>query len=402
MNTERKMKIAVIFHDSDLYSGATRSLVDILDKIIENNLIDVVAVFPNKSGTAIDYLKGRGIDIIYSSYSQARVVLNENILRYFIALPIRILRQVIGKFNAKFIISRKLKELGVTGIYTNTSTILVGAYIKKVIDVKHIWHFREFSEEDQNKTMLFGRKHFYNLVNNYTDEVIVLSKAMQKKYSRYIEGNLIKVVYNDISPVYINKKNDLISKSDKTFNILVAGQVKPEKGQEQAIKAIEILRKKNYNINLFIAGSGPKEYLSKLEKYVESNGLTEHIKFLGQVRDLNKLRSEMNVGIVPSKFEAFGRVTVEGMLSCMTMIGANRGGTVELIEDNKTGLIYEWGDVTELSQKIQYLYENREYCTKLAMNGFNHAINFTKGNCALHIEKSFLNNKNRVDKESRI
>ncbi|MFZ7131022.1 MAG: glycosyltransferase family 4 protein [Eubacteriales bacterium] len=390
MIKNKRIKIAFIFHDSDRYSGATRSLLDIIDKIIVNGLIDIVAIFPTNSGTAIEYLRDKEVNIIVSYYSQARVAMNENKIRYLIALPIRLMRQIIGLLYTKFQLVPKLKEMGVSGIYTNTSTILVGAYLKKYIKLKYIWHFREFGEEDQSKKMLFGRRHFYKLANKYADEVIVLSKAMYEKYAEYIYETEVNVVYNDISPNHINKKNKFSSNSNSTLNILIAGQIKPEKGQKQAIEALERLVKEGCNIKLFIAGVGSNDYILKLKEYTERKKIEDYVEFLGHVSDLTSLRTNMDIGVVPSKFEAFGRVTIEGMLSCMTMIGSNKGGTLELIEDEKTGLIYEWGNIQDLTRKILYLYNNREHCVKLANNGFEFAMNFTKGSCAEHIQNSFL------------
>jgi glycosyltransferase involved in cell wall biosynthesis len=46
------------------------------------------------------------------------------------------------------------------------------------------------------------------------------------------------------------------------------------------------------------------------------------------------------------------------MLAGKSVIGAASGGTAELIQDGKTGLLYEPGNHDELAMKIQYLFEN--------------------------------------------
>jgi glycosyltransferase involved in cell wall biosynthesis len=48
---------------------------------------------------------------------------------------------------------------------------------------------------------------------------------------------------------------------------------------------------------------------------------------------------------------------------------ANSGGTAELIEEGKTGLLYERGNHAELADKIQYLYENPEIRSQLGQAG---------------------------------
>jgi glycosyltransferase involved in cell wall biosynthesis len=73
-----------------------------------------------------------------------------------------------------------------------------------------------------------------------------------------------------------------------------------------------------------------------------------------------------DVVLMCSRWEAFGRATVEAMLAGKPVIGtANSGGTAELIQDGITGLLYKAGDHDELANKIQFLYENPQEKLKL-------------------------------------
>ena len=67
-----------------------------------------------------------------------------------------------------------------------------------------------------------------------------------------------------------------------------------------------------------------------------------------------------DVVLMCSRFESFGRVTVEAMLAGKPVIGAASGGTAELIQDGETGLLYEPGNHDELAMKIEYLFEHPE------------------------------------------
>ena len=82
-----------------------------------------------------------------------------------------------------------------------------------------------------------------------------------------------------------------------------------------------------------------------------------------------------DVTLVCSRWEAFGRVIVEAMLAGKPVIAtANSGGTAELIEEGKTGLLYERGNHIELADKIQYLYKNPEVRSKLGQAGYASAV----------------------------
>lgn len=63
------------------------------------------------------------------------------------------------------------------------------------------------------------------------------------------------------------------------------------------------------------------------------------------------------------------RVTVEAMMGGCVVIGANTGGTIELIEDSKTGYLYESGNVDSLMEKIIYVLENKKIANDIAKSG---------------------------------
>ena len=91
-------------------------------------------------------------------------------------------------------------------------------------------------------------------------------------------------------------------------------------------------------------------------------GLEQRVTFVGYVNEPVHLIRRANLTLVCSRWEAFGRVIVEAMLVGTPIIATkNSGGTAELIEEGKTGLLYERGNYIELADKIQYLYEIRKF-----------------------------------------
>ena len=134
--------------------------------------------------------------------------------------------------------------------------------------------------------------------------------------------------------------------------------------------------------NFTVCGEKTGSYYSEVNNYVKNHNLSDQVYFDGFKTKMNEYRADMDIGIVVSKSEAFGRVTVEGMLSNLAMIGADSAGTSELITDNVTGLLYKNGDIDELAEKLVYLYKDRQKLKELAINGFDFAKKFTEGNAA--------------------
>jgi glycosyltransferase involved in cell wall biosynthesis len=95
--------------------------------------------------------------------------------------------------------------------------------------------------------------------------------------------------------------------------------------------------------------------------------------------------------LLPSYNETFGLVLAEAMRSGVAVIGTNYGGVTEIIDHQKTGLLFEKDNARDLADKIELLYSDKDYRVKLAQQGkakadkyFNDESHFQK------LEKLFL------------
>jgi hypothetical protein len=57
------------------------------------------------------------------------------------------------------------------------------------------------------------------------------------------------------------------------------------------------------------------------------------------------------------------------MMGGCLVIGSNTGGTIELINNKKTGLLYQCGDIDDLAAKIEYAILNKKEMKEIAENG---------------------------------
>lgn len=70
------------------------------------------------------------------------------------------------------------------------------------------------------------------------------------------------------------------------------------------------------------------------------------------------LRSQMDMELICSQYEGFGRSTVEGMMSGLTVIAADCGATPEILRDRETGFLYPPGDLDRFVELIATLAED--------------------------------------------
>lgn len=60
---------------------------------------------------------------------------------------------------------RMLCKEDIVCVYSNTGAIYFGSWLSQKMGVKHIWHIREFGEEDQNSKHLWGKRYFIKRLN---------------------------------------------------------------------------------------------------------------------------------------------------------------------------------------------------------------------------------------------
>ena len=116
-------------------------------------------------------------------------------------------------------------------------------------------------------------------------------------------------------------------------------------------------------------GNDVGEYANNIRTYINEKGLSDCIEILGRRNDTSELLKNSDIAFVCSQSEAFGRVTVEAMMSGCLVVGANNAGTSEIINDGENGILYEVNNTEDLCSKIQWVLDNKDCAQKIAING---------------------------------
>ncbi|MBA4141919.1 MAG: glycosyltransferase family 4 protein [Nitrosospira sp.] len=243
-------------------------------------------------------------------------------------------------------------------VYTNTVASSTGALAARLARKPHVWHLHESGYRNSRMQFDLGAGLAARLINRLSALIIVVSRAVADDYSRYINSERMHVVYQSVTLHYEGEKANDLKHDNSAFQCVVVGSLQPWKGQAEAITALAEVVHRGVDAHLLLVGGGEKSYLAELHRQVEDHGLEQRVTFTGYVNDPMQFIRMADVILMCSRWEAFGRVTVEAMLAGKAVIASARGGTIEQIEDGKTGLLYECGNPFELAEKIQYLYEN--------------------------------------------
>lgn len=152
--------------------------------------------------------------------------------------------------------------------------------------------------------------------------------------------------------------------------ILYAGQLHHYKGVHTLVKAVNMLCEKGYeSVTLNIAGDGPADYRSELQKIAESGRAS--ISFLGRrpVNELPELYRSHDLFVFPSIWpEPFGLTHLEAMASGTPVISTNDGGHGEFLVDEENALIFPKDDENALFRQIHRLLQDRALTQKITFN----------------------------------
>lgn len=368
------MNIAIVCHDHRP-SGANLSLIDWL-KDVNRDEINLTVVLPRYHKQFIDMLRTVGIkDIIIGHYVFSVKKLYKPSIKDFIKDLIKL---AYAAFFNKFmynIVAFKLKKRNIILIHTNSFATMAGAYISKKINVPHIFHVREFMEEDHQFTHYKQEKVKKYCENSYAIFIsdVICHKYLEKyKFIDYI------ILYDQIFYESSYKKEKKFLENE-TCNMIFVGTLAKNKGHIDALNCLKKMNETGKNANLYICGVGP--YGELLRTYVKDHNING-VYFLGYRKDTLELRKKMDIAFMCSSQEALGRVTVEAQYYENLVIGANCGCTPYLIENKKTGLLYCKNIEDDLYNKVIYAINHKAEMERIIDCAKKKSINKFSGKIA--------------------
>ena len=140
---------------------------------------------------------------------------------------------------------------------------------------------------------------------------------------------------------------------DREPLVVAWGRIQYEKGFQVLARAISELRHRVPGIRCVIAGRG--SYLPELQTQIDVEGVSDLVQLAGFVPDaqLHALLQRAGCVVIPSLYEPFGIVALEGMAAGAPTIVARTGGLAEIVEGSDAGMLFEPGNHHELADRIE-------------------------------------------------
>ena len=153
-----------------------------------------------------------------------------------------------------------------------------------------------------------------------------------------------------------------------SFTIGMVSRITPLKGHADFIRAVAILSRQIPRLKAVIVGQAPKEkYLEDLELLVRRLGLSQTVEFTGPRADVPEVMAGLDVLVSATVTpEAFGRSIIEAQATGVPVVATGVGGVVDIVEDQRTGLLCAPGDPKDLAAKVLRIYRDRDLAGRIA------------------------------------
>ena len=222
----------------------------------------------------------------------------------------------------------------------------------KVVNTEH-------SNVPENKIL---QVHGEKLMARASHSIICDSEAVASKMHDHqnIPKSKLKIILNGVDTELYKKGFDG-SKLKESLNITPSESViaciarlHPRKNHLGLLQAIRILRRYTENFKLIIVGEGECE--KELKDFSDLHGLSDHVLFLGNRRDIPELLSIVDIFVLNSYDEGLPIAILEAMATSIPVIATDVGGNGEIIgKDDKAGVLIPIDAPERLAKELHLL-----------------------------------------------
>ena len=227
---------------------------------------------------------------------------------------------------------------------------------------------------------------------NHSDRVTAVSESLKQDTLRLFDINKkIEVIPNFIDIDRIKAKGKpcerslLANKEEKIVTHI--SNFRPLKRILDVIAVFEGILPK-VKSKLMMVGEGPEK--NKAMEYVKNKSLQEHVLFLGNSNEIDKILCFSDLFLLPSEKESFGLSALEAMAHGVPVISSNAGGIPEGNQHGVTGYLSKIGDTADMTQNALRLLENEKQHNLFKIQAQEQAQRFNINTIVSHYESSYV------------
>lgn len=266
-------------------------------------------------------------------------------------------------------------------------------YIENIeADKKVVWIHNSIPnlKKSEGKIKRFGKR-----LEKY-DRIVAICDEMKEELKDIYPNLKDKIIriYNPFNfSRVLNLKDDMseLTEKDKEllnedYCIVISRLDTVQKDYKTLLKAFKILKSKGINKKLYIVGDGPSK--EEIENMIKEYDLIEEVKLLGRFKNPYVWLNNADFFIHSSKYEGFGLVLIEAAILDKLIISSNCPvGPTEILENGKSGILFNVGDSQELAEKIEKVLNDKNLRNRYILSMKERREDFKKENVLKEYEK---------------
>ena len=189
-------------------------------------------------------------------------------------------------------------------------------------------------------------------------------------------------------------ENEIIarSQSEGPLRILFVGNVIPRKGLHHLLKALSMLPGNYWHLNIIGSLAVNPSYSKDVQRLANQLGVNDRINFLGVIpnQELGDLYRSHQVLAVPSSYEGYGMVYLEGMGFGLPAIASIQGAAHEVITHGEDGFLIHPKIAGTMAKLLMQLYEDRPKLIQMSLAAHKRYLEQPTWNQTGEVIRTFL------------
>lgn len=213
-------------------------------------------------------------------------------------------------------------------------------------------------------------------------KIIVNSVHMKEELKNLFQcpADKVEIIPNGTDPSHFDFEFDKapmrhLYAADHQKIVLYVGRLVNEKGVQTMISAAPMVLQHYPGTQFLVVGTG--YFIDELKGLAGRIGVDTNVRFLGYVsdEDLLKLYKIADIVCIPSHYEPFGIVALEGMAANVPVVVSDVGGLRDFVEHMETGITTYAGNAQSLAWGLLEVLRNPDLAEKLRENAFSRVQN---------------------------
>ena len=302
-----------------------------------------------------------------------------------------------------------IRDNNIDAVYTNTVTPIFGAMAARMSKLPHIWHIRENIIENRDLKPYLPVNLCKSTVDRLSSHVIFNSRYLRSQFFPHSADTQTSVIYNgidteifDASPGGSASIKEELSLPERTKLVAFVGALSHRKGVDRFLEIAAEISRSIENSAFLLIGDGDQEYKNQMKGLSKSLNIDSSTFFLGKRTDVPALLKQIELLLLTSTQEPFGRVIIEAMAAGKPVVATKSGGPSEIIVHGQTGYLADIGDIQAMSQYAVRILTDTGLSERLGAEGEKRCKQeFSSTACNTNIQSVILDEIQRSKAQSQ-